>query len=335
MIFFWCGASSSLRPFLLHTLPWATTIRPDPDNEIPWVIAIFLTFSIVACVAAALGFYVRMWVKKSVWVDDFAALSSALLGMAYAGLAVARLHAEYFPICNDVPFSKLHHAGGPGAGGFGLSYKIIILAAIAACVFNQLAFAFVLSFGCHPVSKQWDPSIPGSCINTVATYCGLAGTSLGFDVIIIALPLPILARLQPKLRQKSIIIWSDIEISLGVIISCIPTYDPFFRALAVNISSYRRHPRQASEPSYGQSFRLSSQPVKSSHQVFDNSVPTTGMVTNTSRTRVGDNESQESVFADRDSEGQTQTQIQIKTMGGIHIKTQVKVEIEPRCSVEF
>lgn len=52
------------------------------------------------------------------------------------------------------------------------------------------------------VAKQWDPELPGKCLNQVHFYYGLAGTSLGFDVIIIILPLPVLWRLQLGLKQK-------------------------------------------------------------------------------------------------------------------------------------
>jgi hypothetical protein len=130
------------------------------------------------------------------------------------------LSADYFPPANNIPFSKMQYAGGPiytlsllgfkvsllasylRIGGFVKTYRLVILVALVACVVNQIIFTFVLSFGCNPVAKQWDPSIPGKCMNTVASYYALAGTSLGFDVIIIALPLPILLRLQLKLRQK-------------------------------------------------------------------------------------------------------------------------------------
>ncbi|KAL4862389.1 hypothetical protein BDV12DRAFT_207287 [Aspergillus spectabilis] len=357
---------------------WVYNLQsPDPDHHIPRVIAICLVFSSAACVAVALRFHVRIWLKKSVWVDDFAALFSAVLGMAYAALAVAQtrwglgLHADYFPTANNVPFSKMQYIGGPiytlallgfkisllasyfRIGGFVHSYRMVILAAIVACVCNQIVFTIVLSFGCQPIARQWDPSIPGTCINTVASYYGLAGTSLGFDVIIIAFPLPILAQLQLKLRQKillgflfglgffvtiiqiiriftiknlktytdsqPIIIWSDVEISLGVIISCIPTYGPYFRAVAINISSYRRRPTQAS----GQSYVLSSRNVKSGSRIYDNSLPMTGMVI--SGNRMEDNDSEESILAERESGEQTHTQ----TKMGIHIATEVRVERGP------
>ncbi|PYI10719.1 hypothetical protein BO78DRAFT_426265 [Aspergillus sclerotiicarbonarius CBS 121057] len=272
----------------------------DPNSHVPRVIAICLTFSITACLAAAMRLYIRIHTKRSAWVDDFAALWSAVLAMAYGGVAVAQtrwglgLNSAYFPDENVVMFSKIQYAGGPiytlallgfkvsllssylRIGGFVSAYRATIIVAIVAVVCNQLVFTFLLCFACTPVSRQWDMSLPGTCINTVASYYALAGTSLGFDIIIIALPLPVLCTLQLRMRQKialvgvfalgffitiiqiiriftiknlktytdsqPIVLWSDVEISLGVIITCIPTYGPFFHAFASTMSSsYNQH----------------------------------------------------------------------------------------------
>lgn len=145
-------------------------------------------------------------------------------------------------------------------------YRKIIFAAIAVCVINQLIFAIIISVSCIPVSllfllnlrnsnqvqvaKQWDASIKGKCIDEVPFYFALAGTSIGLDLVIIVLPLPVLWKLQLRLKQKiilaalfalgffvtviqifriftvkdlktytdskNIVIWSCVEISLGV-----------------------------------------------------------------------------------------------------------------------
>lgn len=145
-------------------------------------------------------------------------------------------------------------------------YRKVIIAAIVVCVINQLIFAVIISVSCIPVSllflfvlrdsnqlqvaKQWNSSIKGTCIDVIPFYFALAGTSIGLDLIIIALPLPVLWRLQLRLKQKlilaalfalgffvtiiqiiriftvkdlktytdskNIVIWSCIEVSLGV-----------------------------------------------------------------------------------------------------------------------
>ncbi|KAL4793198.1 hypothetical protein BDV19DRAFT_400090 [Aspergillus venezuelensis] len=384
--------------------------KPDPNDHVSLVIGLCIAFSSLAIIAVAARFHVRIWVKKNVWVDDYAAAFSSVLGMAYAGLAVAQtrwglgLHPEYTPKENIKAFGKMQYAGGPiytlallgfkislltsylRIGGFVHSYRMVIHGAIIACVINQVIFTIVLSVGCRPVAKQWDQSIPGSCIDTVASYYGLAGTSLIFDVIVIALPLPILARLKLKMRQKvllgvlfglgffvtiiqiiriftvanletyanseSIIIWSDVEISLGVIISCVPTYGPYFRAFKMNMSSYRRRATNGASSGFGQTYGLSSRATngntqtgshihnvtgtggKHTSRVYDSSIPVTGTV-GVKRGLKG-NESEESILA-RDSEsldaergiGRAVTSDN-GTGTGIRIATEVRVERGPR-----
>lgn len=63
---------------------------PDPNSEVPRVIAICLVFPIVAFLAVCLRFYVRLRVQRKPWVDDYAVLASSILTFAYAGITIAR-----------------------------------------------------------------------------------------------------------------------------------------------------------------------------------------------------------------------------------------------------
>ncbi|PYI10990.1 integral membrane protein [Aspergillus sclerotiicarbonarius CBS 121057] len=295
--------------------------HPDPHSHVARVIAICLVFSISAVIAVVLRVYIRLHTKRALWLDDYAAACSAVLGMGYAGISVAQtryglgLDAAYFPDANVVMFSKIQYAGGPTyilailcfkislltsylrVGGFVASYRWCIITVAVAVVCNQVVFTLLLTLACNPVAKQWDASLPGTCIDTVASYYALAGTSLGFDILIIALPLPVLWSLQLRHSQKvaligifalgffitiiqiiriftiknlktytdsqPIVLWSDVEISLGVIIACIPTYGPYFHAFASTLtSSYttrrrKRHPSQSQTLDPARSYRLS------------------------------------------------------------------------------
>lgn len=127
-----------------------------------------------------------------------------------------------------------------------------------------------------------------------------------------------------------------------VIISCVPTYGPYVRALAINISSNNRSRRQTYDVSgygrsgrsgAGQSYNLSSRNMKSGgSRVFDNSVSATGIVGSPSVR--GKNSSTESILADRDAmdtfeHGHEHGQ-EGKRKKGIHIATEVRVERGPR-----
>ncbi|QKX63874.1 uncharacterized protein TRUGW13939_11046 [Talaromyces rugulosus] len=116
------------------------------------------------------------------------------------------------------------------------------------------------------VAKIWDSSVDGYCTNAVAVYYAIAGSSLALDVLIIILPIPVLIKLRLNTKQKfvivgmfatgffvtviqiiriftiknlksytnsgSIITWSKIEISLGIIVPCVPTFSPLIRSFS-------------------------------------------------------------------------------------------------------
>jgi len=99
---------------------------------------------------------------------------------------------------------------------------------------------------------------------------GLGGSSLGFDILIILLPFPILKRLQLDLQKKialgclfalgffvsiiqiirvrtiaklanytdsePIIIWSIVEIHTGVLIACMPSFAPLLKSFGRKVS---------------------------------------------------------------------------------------------------
>lgn len=68
-----------------------TTSRPrTPIVKSPRVIAVSLIFSILAFFAVCLRFYVRHRTHRAPWVDDYAALASSILTLAYAAIVVAR-----------------------------------------------------------------------------------------------------------------------------------------------------------------------------------------------------------------------------------------------------
>lgn len=139
---------------------------------------------------------------------------------------------------------------------------------------------------CSPPAKTWNRELPGQCLDELAFYFGIAGASIGFDVLIIVLPFPILKKLQLDIRKKigigflfglgifvtlvqilrlqtiaslqvytesqKPVMWSMIEIHVGVIIACIPTYTPLLRRMKSKITTYSHsHSHGKSEPLKG------------------------------------------------------------------------------------
>ncbi|KAM7212406.1 hypothetical protein V8F06_012207 [Rhypophila decipiens] len=144
--------------------------------------------------------------------------------------------------------------------------------AIMACGLFHLCFLVIQINLCAPIAKQWDPTVRGgSCLPAVPVYTTLAALTIVFDVIVLVLPFPALLESHIQDRKKlvllglfglgifititqlvriqtikrltdltdsaQLILWSIVEINLGVIIATIPTLAPivkYFNENALN-----------------------------------------------------------------------------------------------------
>ncbi|KAK4892078.1 hypothetical protein LTR27_009428 [Elasticomyces elasticus] len=284
----------------VHNLD-TTTSSSDASR----IIAIASAFSGISVLSIIVRLWQRWKIFKEIGLDDIAAASSMLLGIGYSINAIFQtrwglgLNKNDFPPVNAVGFSRVQYVGGPiyclailgfkvsllasylRLAGFNRTYRQVLYVVIALVVINQLIYTFLLSFACRPVvsntlchamtAKQWNPALPGTCIDQLPTYFGLGGSSLGFDVLIILLPFPILRRLQLDVQKKvalgalfalgffvsiiqiirvrtisklqnytdsePIIIWSIVEINLGVFIACTPSFAPLLKQFGKTVSN--------------------------------------------------------------------------------------------------
>lgn len=74
----------------------------------------------------------------------------------------------------------------------------LVIGYYIACVIVSMA-------SCSPISKLWDSSIPGRCINEIAFFRWNGVGNMLLDVLILCLPYPMAWRLQTTLRQKWIL----------------------------------------------------------------------------------------------------------------------------------
>lgn len=143
-------------------------------------------------------------------------------------------------------------------------WRPLLIVTLVLCVLFHLTFLIVQVNLCQPIAKQWDPSITvGSCIPGVPFYTSMASLTIFFDIVIMIFPFPILFKSQIQKRKKivvlslfgtgifitiiqviriqkvaalanyldsaGLILWSVIEMNLGIIVACIPTLSPLFR----------------------------------------------------------------------------------------------------------
>lgn len=136
----------------------------------------------------------------------------------------------------------------------------------------NIAGVFAAAFQCTPRVKIWEPWVEGYCINIFLVQLLVSVPSILCDIAILALPLPHVLRLKTNLTQKLFLVfmfmlgsyvvftsiyrftvylgyserdipftlavpvaWNVIEISSGIVSSCLPTLGPIVRPVIKSI----------------------------------------------------------------------------------------------------
>lgn len=87
------------------------------------------------------------------------------------------------------------------------------IGALAIC--EALAVLFGTFFICTPFDFNWDVDLPnGHCGNKTANFLAIAITNVTIDILVVALPMPFLWRLQMSLKKKAAVTGI---ISLGLV----------------------------------------------------------------------------------------------------------------------
>ncbi|GAP85850.1 putative integral membrane protein [Rosellinia necatrix] len=81
-------------------------------------------------------------------------------------------------------------------------FRYLVYGVMALVIAFWIAAFFSDAFFCIPPQKSWIPEIPGHCGDSSTIYTVLASTDLSIDIIVIALPMPILWKLQLATAKK-------------------------------------------------------------------------------------------------------------------------------------
>ncbi len=80
---------------------------------------------------------------------------------------------------------------------------IWIVSAIVGCWF--IAMIFLTVFQCIPITYVWNKNQPGSCMKIATSYVSTAIVNVVTDFIIVAMPVPLILRLNlPTARKLSV-----------------------------------------------------------------------------------------------------------------------------------
>ncbi|KAI6835271.1 hypothetical protein KC340_g5560 [Hortaea werneckii] len=173
--------------------------------------------------------------------------------------------------------------------GFKPTYRRVLWAAMVLVTLNSVIFAFMFAFSCDPPMKTWNREVPGKCLDEVAFYFGLAGIvtvyyqasgvelnlrirmqiglgamfGLGiFITIVQILRVQTIATLESYTDSQQPITWSMVEIHVGCLVACIPTYTPLLRKLGGKVTRTYRDNRSAVFRRHGSTIT-----AESSHRV--------------------------------------------------------------------
>ncbi|KAK4664828.1 uncharacterized protein QC763_508010 [Podospora pseudopauciseta] len=83
-----------------------------------------------------------------------------------------------------------------------LWYQITVYVVMFIVVGSSFAIMFAAIFPCNPVQSAWDISIPGECINRPALYQATAILGAITDLMVLAVPIPIVVKLHVPLKHK-------------------------------------------------------------------------------------------------------------------------------------
>ncbi|KAF7179312.1 hypothetical protein CNMCM7691_008245 [Aspergillus felis] len=262
------------------------------DSLQPWVTATTASVTVLAFVMVCLRLLARWERKQKLWWDDWMIVFSMGWNLVVVGFIFAMvkegmgLHAgTAVPISNQIMIAKFLVVAEI-LYVFNLVWTKLSILLMYYRIFRfpyfkrwayiigtfvllwVICITFLFIFICVPVQKLWYPSLPGRCINQVATWVANAASTILTDLVILVLPMPQVWKLQLRLSEKlaltfafslgffvvfasayrfSVLFsytsadssytlaptvgWTAIEMSAGIVSACLPTLRPALQAI--------------------------------------------------------------------------------------------------------
>ncbi|KAJ6178544.1 hypothetical protein N7519_009005 [Penicillium mononematosum] len=256
-------------------------VQDQPDENISWRILVGTIVSIVpATICVILRFIARHVACAGLWWDDYTIAVSLIplydygrhaqyvsaekvKGFGKSFMAVQLVYFTNAVITKASLLLLFHRIFGVVRG-----FRWILWVSAFLVVAYFIVCSIVSIVGCSPVSKSWDKSQPGHCIDEVAFFRWNGVGNMLLDFLVLCLPFPMAWRVNTTIRQKCILTgifllggfvcvvsilrivsfesaalndptftsvgpetWSSVEQSVGIMCACLPTLRPLFRRL--------------------------------------------------------------------------------------------------------
>jgi len=82
------------------------------------------------------------------------------------------------------------------------NFRIALYIAAALVIAYWIPTTILAYLGCTPFARNWDQTLPGTCVNLVAFFRWNGICNLILDVLILCLPIPMVWRLSVSVRQR-------------------------------------------------------------------------------------------------------------------------------------
>ncbi|GFF25556.1 hypothetical protein IFM61606_09489 [Aspergillus udagawae] len=83
-----------------------------------------------------------------------------------------------------------------------LKFRIVVLTTAVFVILWLMTMEILLGLQCRPISRFWDPDVPGKCLNLVEFTYFTNVINLVTDIWIFSLPLPVIFKLQMSRNRK-------------------------------------------------------------------------------------------------------------------------------------
>ncbi|KAL8824018.1 MAG: hypothetical protein Q9170_008272 [Blastenia crenularia] len=193
------------------------------DTEIRGMIAVSMFGICIVVVAVALRFMSRRVVRAEIKADDWIIVLAAGLFISFATSICVAIHfgagrhailvedpkalteivilatCLYICTCTATKMSILflYYRIFPLR-----RFRIILIVVGSSVIAWTIAIVLVEIFQCWPIKLQWDPTALGHCVNFVAYAITVFTTNVITDLLIFALPLPLVWRLHTSKKRK-------------------------------------------------------------------------------------------------------------------------------------
>ncbi|PGH07999.1 hypothetical protein GX51_01439 [Blastomyces parvus] len=283
----------------------------EAENKGGHALVVSTTFTSLAALLVAARFYTRGLLVKKIGLDDWTCLVALILSMVFTGLLIggceywkenANERAEWkaglgskkaeIPIdtfkkqvkllwasvpvynaslfCTKASICLQYHRIFPGS-----RIRLACYAAIAFLTLYGLWVVIGAFLTCIPVKRFWDDTVEGNCMNRDAFWLSTAIVHIVTDIILLAMPMPILIRLNLPKRQRIALVlvfalggfvcitsglrlesvrqvarsadiiasnaaaasWSSVESNVAIICCTLPTLRPLITRMFPNIFS--------------------------------------------------------------------------------------------------